>query len=121
MKKLSQIYSNLAIGLCGVLLLSGCFAQDDFDLEADSNPPIVIQAVITDQAGPYYVQISRAISRTIFPADDNKNITFSSIHDPVTNATVTLTDDQGNSDVLAPYDQAFPIPNAQVDTLPFSA
>ena len=117
MKNLFNKYLGLLISLLSIQLLSSCIATQDFDLEVDNNPPIVIHAVITDQAGPYYVQVSRAISDF-----DNgvTNVVTNTHYTPITNATVMLSDDQGNNDVLTPYNQIFPEQNDQGEVLTFA-
>jgi len=117
MKNLSNTYSKTIIGLFYIILFSGCFTQEELDVEFDTNPPIVIHAVITDQAGPYYVHISRAVGEvTVNPV----NFLPSANYIPITDATVTLSDDQGNSDVLVPYDQEFPSTVPQSETRTFA-
>lgn len=111
MKNLSKKYLLLIFNLFCTILLGGCFAQEEFDLEPDANPPIIIHALITNQAGPYYVQVSRATNEQT-PSDVENALTGQN-YTPITNATITLTDDQGNIDILEPYAQDFPAQNAQ--------
>jgi len=55
-------------------------------------PTIVVEGLITDQAGPYLIKISRAIP--INPVDQLDKPRFE------TGATVVIQDDQGNSEAL---------------------
>jgi hypothetical protein len=71
-----------------LLTLTACEKTIDVDLrEAPSQ--LVIEANITDQPGPYYVKLSQTI-----------NFQDPNSFPPVTNATVILSDDVGNEDVL---------------------
>jgi len=68
--------------------LTGCRKEITLDLEDESNK-VVIEAIITEGPGPHTVQLTRSLGFTAsntFPA--------------ISNATVTLTDDIGNSEQL---------------------
>ncbi|OJJ23505.1 hypothetical protein BKI52_03845 [marine bacterium AO1-C] len=110
--------SHLVIGLLCALLFSSCVDRSEFDLELDPDPPLMINALITDQAGPYYVQVSKAVSN--FSGQDE--YAFGGLHigesfNPITDATVILSDDQGNSDVLELCTQSFAPKSSWGDTL----
>jgi len=82
MKKILAIIPAVLFGL------ASCEKEIDIDLN-DSDPQIVIEGAITDQPGPYFVAISRSV---IFSIPNN--------YPPVSGASVTITDNGGNTDVL---------------------
>ena len=71
-----------------LLLLSSCEKVVYIDLNT-SNPRPVVEADITDQAGPYTVKLSRSV-----------NYYDSNVFPPITDATVSITDNAGNSELL---------------------
>jgi hypothetical protein len=74
--------------LISVLLTAGCEKEITLDLE-DKSGSIVIEGNITDQPGPYYIRITRSVAFT----ESNK-------YPPITNAVVTISDNQGHSEIL---------------------
>lgn len=74
--------------LLSVLLAAGCEKEITLDLQ-DKSGSIVIEGNITNQSGPYYVRITRSVAFT----ESNK-------YPPVTNAVVTISDNQGHSEIL---------------------
>ncbi len=87
MKK-RQIIQQAALFMTGVLILTSCEKVIDVDLN-DSSPQIVIEGNITDQTGPYTVKLSRSVN-------------FDELNDfpPISVATVQISDDAGNSEIL---------------------
>jgi hypothetical protein len=71
------------------LLLSSCQKVINLDL-GSSVPQLVIQGNVYDQVGPYIVTLSKTV-----------NFDAPNIYPPVTNATVTISDNAGNSEVLS--------------------
>jgi hypothetical protein len=71
------------------VLLSSCQKVIQLDL-GTSVPQLVIQGNVYDQAGPYTVTLSKTV-----------NFDAPNIYPPVTNATVTISDNAGNSEVLS--------------------
>jgi hypothetical protein len=83
--KMKNIVSILFIGL----FFTGC--EKVIDLNYKSNPSrIIIQGNITNEAGPYYVKITKSVSL-------KDTGTYPTIDD----AIVTISDDAGNSETLA--------------------
>ncbi|WP_293908279.1 DUF4249 domain-containing protein [Sphingobacterium sp. UBA5670] len=78
----------LAIIPLFLFLLASCEKEIDIDLN-NSDPQIVIEGAITDQPGPYYVKISKSV-----------NFSEPNSYPPVSGAYVTITDNNGNIDVL---------------------
>lgn len=74
--------------LLSVLLTAGCEKEITLDLQ-DKSGSIVIEGNITDKPGPYYVSITKSVAFT----ESNK-------YPPVTNAIVTISDNQGHSEIL---------------------
>lgn len=80
------------VGLVLLLILYSCVTP--FYSNQDYEPAIVIQGNITDQPGPYEVVVSKTIP--ILQQGANPKL----IPGVVSGATVTITDDQGNRDLL---------------------
>lgn len=74
--------------LLSVVLTAGCEKEITLDLQ-DQSGSIVIEGNITDQPGPYYVRITRSVAFT----ESNK-------YPPITNAIVTISDNQGYTEIL---------------------
>jgi hypothetical protein len=70
-------------------LFSSCEKVIDLDLNTSSSQ-IVIQGNVYDQAGPYTVKLSKSV-----------NFDESSSYPAVTGATVTISDDAGNAEILS--------------------
>lgn len=85
MKQTTSILAAVAI-----FTLTACTKEIDLDLQNESNK-VVIEATIREGAGPHTVHITRSVD-------------FAAANDfpGVTNAVVTLSDDQGNSELLSP-------------------
>ncbi len=77
----------------GVLALLSCRKVIDIDLKL-SDQAIVIEAEISDQAGPYTVYVSKAV-----------NISNTNTFPLVTGASVTINDNFGNSELLTETSQ----------------
>lgn len=81
--------TKLYIGICiSTLLFTSCTKEITIDLNT-SNPQLVIEAVITDEPGPYYVKLSKTI-----------NISESNNYPTVSGALVIISDNTGVSDTL---------------------
>jgi hypothetical protein len=92
--KITKHFWNVKIRwLIVFTIMSACVEQINFD-----SPPaqsmIVVEGFISDSTGPYTVKISRALD---LDADSSRR-------QPVTNATITLFDDEGNEEDLAETD-----------------
>lgn len=94
MKLLRHILIFLMIAACSGIFLS-CQKVIDVDLNS-SSPHIVIEGYISDQPGPYWVRISQTVNY-------NQPNTFP----PVSGATVTLSDNIGNSELLTEFIPGF--------------
>jgi Domain of unknown function (DUF4249) len=80
---------NIFILIASLLCFSSC--EKVIDLKLDSNnSTIVIEGNITNQAGPYFVRVTKSVSFT-----ETNN------YPPITNATVVITDNAGQRDTLA--------------------
>jgi len=82
---ISNIFSIL---LCSAMIFTSCQKVIDVDLN-DSNPQFVIEANLVDDGTPCVVDITKTV-----------NFDESNSFPGVTNATVTLNDDVGNSETL---------------------
>jgi len=74
--------------LCSILFLVGCDKEISLVLD-NTNPTLVIDASVTDQTGPYFVQLSLST-----PVTNSTNIVG------VNNARVIITDQTGIKDSL---------------------
>jgi hypothetical protein len=82
-------YINIAITtILLIMVFSSCQKVINLDLNSAS-PQIVIEGNVYDQPGPYMVKISQTV-----------NFDESNVYPPVTGATVEISDDAGNSEVL---------------------
>ncbi len=88
------------IALFLILLISVLGCVEDFDLKLQSaEPRLVVDGLITNQAGPYYIRLTKStpggltsISNNFYNQTDNA--------EPVKNATVIISDDFGQQDTL---------------------
>jgi hypothetical protein len=71
-----------------IIVFSSCQKVINLDLNSAS-PQIVIEGNVYDQTGPYLVKISQTV-----------NFDESNVYPPVTGATVEISDNAGNSEVL---------------------
>ncbi|OJJ23507.1 hypothetical protein BKI52_03855 [marine bacterium AO1-C] len=83
-----------------VITLSSCLnILSDGDISTDGHTPrLVVDGLITTEPGPYFVQLTLSGN---LAGPFSKNIV------PVTDATVTISDAQGNVDVLKPFDEKY--------------
>ena len=72
-----------------MIALTACEEIITIDLNTAS-PRLTVTAIVTDQPGPYIVNLSK--TESYFSSNDS--------FPPVRNATVTISDDAGNSDIL---------------------
>lgn len=110
--------------LCSTLWLSSCQEPANEIFIENNNPPIVIDASISNKPGPYFVQVSKAANRILsgwWSSDNQEQVVFDPEYKPVTNATITLSDDQGNSEVLVPYTELYPRVDYQKQQKPFAS
>ena len=84
-KKIIRNYITIAIGL---FTLSSCQKVIDINLNSAASA-IVIEANVSNQPGPYTVQLSKTV-----------NFSDANTFPQVTGASVTITDNVGNSDIL---------------------
>jgi hypothetical protein len=81
---MKNIFKLLAI----LLLFTACEKEIDLDL-ADQSGQIVIEGNVTDQPGPYYVQVTRSVA-----------FTQTNQYPAIAGATVTISDNTGKKDQL---------------------
>jgi hypothetical protein len=88
-KKIDRFTSkNLLLLFALLICLSSCEKVIDLKLDDNSNS-IVIEGNITNQAGPYYVKVTKSVN---FTAPNN--------YPSISNATVVITDNTGQRDTL---------------------
>jgi len=79
---------NLLIIIFSLFLLNSCEKEIDLDLE-DQSGQIVIEGNVTDQAGPYYVKITKSVA-----------FTQANQYPAIENAQVVLSDNTGQTETL---------------------
>jgi len=85
--KMKNIVNILFTGL--LFIFMGC--EKVIDLNYKSNPSrIIIQGNITNEAGPYYVKITKSVG-----------LKDTGSYPTIDDAIVTISDDAGNSDTLS--------------------
>lgn len=75
--------------IISIVALMACEEIINIDLNTAS-PHLTVMAIVTDQPGPYYVNLSK--TESFFSSNDS--------FPEVRNAAVTISDDAGNSDIL---------------------
>ena len=117
--KINSVYTSLLLLIS--IVFPGCVEEVSEDIFAGEQV-LVINGIITNEAGPYYVRVTKSNSTLTdfnqFNSNGSSTLTTKEdriIHEPVTDAIVTIKDNEGNSDTLAlsslPYDNI-----AQADT-----
>jgi len=82
-----------------LFLLSGCV--EDFDLELDTvEPKLVVDGLITNQEGPYYVRLIKSHTGKFIEPDPDSIYLKSVV--PVKDAQIIISDDAGQIDTLVP-------------------
>lgn len=79
---------NIFLIILSLFLVTSCEKEIDLDLE-DQSGQIVIEGNITDQAGPYFVKITKSVA-----------FTQTNQYPAVTNAQVILSDNTGQTETL---------------------
>lgn len=89
------------IKIIGIILIFslGMFScTEEFDFQYKNNEErIVVDGLITNQPGPYYVHLSEAITRII---STNYSGVLKKVGKPIKDAVVSISDNQGNQEVL---------------------
>ncbi|MGE5449636.1 MAG: DUF4249 domain-containing protein, partial [Bacteroidales bacterium] len=81
-----------------IISVLGCVEDFDFKLQK-AEPRLVVEGLITNQKGPYYVRLTKSMPGGITTIDRNSWYPTDNAQ-PVENATVTITDDNGQCDTL---------------------
>jgi len=80
---------NIFLIILSIFLVTSCEKEIDLDLE-DQSGKIVIEGNITDQAGPYYVKITKSVA-----------FTQTNQYPAIENAQVVLSDNTGQTETLS--------------------
>jgi hypothetical protein len=83
-----------------LLLVSGCTEKYDFKFP-EQEPKLVVEGIVTNGPGPHYVRLT--LSKSSFEMNYNDSAGYSQFNDgyiPVLDATITISDDTGNTDTL---------------------
>ena len=87
---MQKIKSPIVIAaIISIVALMACEEIINIDLNTAS-PRLTVTAIVTDQPGPYYVNLLK--TESYFSSNDS--------FPAVRNATITISDDAGNSDIL---------------------
>jgi hypothetical protein len=86
----TNTYYKFAIALISIFAIQACEEVIDLDLNTAS-PHLSVNAIVTNKPGPYLVKLSK--TESFF----NSNDSFPAVR----NAVVSISDDAGNTDVLA--------------------
>ena len=73
--------NKIIVALFSILFLSNCTQVIDIDLN-NSDPKIIVEGSITNEAGPYFVKLSKSV-----------NFDQSNSYPPISNAVVTSSDE----------------------------
>ncbi len=88
---------RLLVIIIGLLGFSGCVEEFDLDFE-EKEPRLVVDALITNQPGPYYVRLTQSRNGHFY----NEEFDYYDTAEPVKNATVVISDNHGVTDTLVP-------------------
>ena len=91
---------NLFLIIISFSLLVGCEKEIDLNLD-DQSGNVVIEANVTDQAGPYYVKITKSVA-----------FTENNVYPVIKDATVILSDNTGQTETLKYVGEGFYETNA---------
>lgn len=83
--------------ILSIFSVLGCV--EDFDLKLkEAEPRLVVEGLITNQTGPYYVRLTKSTPGGLTSIDNSFNQTDNA--EPVEDASVVITDDKGQCDTL---------------------
>ncbi|HLN73276.1 MAG TPA: DUF4249 domain-containing protein [Prolixibacteraceae bacterium] len=80
-----------------IISVLGCVEDFDFKLQK-AEPRLVVEGLITNQKGPYYVRLTKSMPGGLTTVERNYSQTDNAI--PVKDAIVTISDDNGQCDTL---------------------
>lgn len=88
---------RISLLLISIVSMFGCV--EDFDINVkDAAPRLVIEGLITNQPGPYYIRVIKSKPGNLNINDPNPYQTDHA--EPITDALVVVTDDKGQRDTL---------------------
>jgi hypothetical protein len=80
-----------------IFLFAGCVEFDQYDLKLkDAEPRLVVEGLVTNQPGPYYIHLTKSKTGAFVPPDNN----YYSNAEPITDAIVIISDDSNQLDTL---------------------
>lgn len=99
--KTSSFFCKLLLLISALWVGTGCTEVIDASLLADQ-PRVVINGLITDQPGPYYIRLTYSIGNLTLPSRQPIRNTNDDLSDfePISDALVILKDNIGNTDTL---------------------
>lgn len=81
-----------------IISVLGCVEDFDFKLQK-AEPRLVVEGLVTNQKGPYYVRLTKSMPGGLTTINRNSWLPTDNAQ-PVKNATVTITDDNEQCDTL---------------------
>lgn len=96
-------YIYLSLVIATLFLCTNCVEEVDQNLLKNENR-LAIDALITDKPGPYFVRLSKGARHFSRIPGTQSDSYLDAQSDASGEATVIITDDQGNKDVLEPVD-----------------
>jgi len=84
-----------------IFLVAGCVEDFDFKLK-EAEPRLVVEGLITNQTGPYYVRLTKSTPGGV-TSNTNSSFPLTDKAIPIKNATVIISDDFNQIDTLKPY------------------
>lgn len=94
MKRFSPLF------IC-IFLITGCVEEFDLKLK-DVEPRLVVEGLVSNQPGPYFVRLTKSIPGGL-TSTDNNSYNQADNAEPVEDATVIISDDFNQIDTLKPY------------------
>lgn len=95
-----KTYKFLFFSMFLIFLSQSCTEKYDLHLDGEE-PRLVVEAVITDEPGPYFVRLTKSrtsfYSEPYYSGDDRE--------EPVKNALIIISDNIGNIDTLIPVNE----------------
>lgn len=90
---------RISLYLIFIISLLGCVEDFDFKLKK-AEPRIVVEGLITNKPGPYYIRVVKSKTGNI-NVNYNDTNPFKSDHaEPITDALIVVTDNKGQCDTL---------------------
>lgn len=91
---------RILLYLVSIFSILGCVEEYDLKLQ-DAEPRLVIEGLVSNRPGPYYVRLTKSIPGGLVSSTNNLDRTDNA--EPVKDAVVIISDDFNQIDTLKPY------------------